>query len=119
MKHLLEVSQGMEIELGDGILTEQLFGRLYRASHPDAVEIAAALPDPQRARLATFCYYRSHLHTLGLMIASRCDRNSLVDAGGIAGDMIYHQSRDPSLTLSEDVGSRSQKPISLAGSNFW
>jgi hypothetical protein len=32
--------------------------------------------------------------------------------------MIYRQSRDPSLTLPEDVGSRSQKPISLAGSNF-
>ena len=108
----------MEVELGDGILTEQLFGRLCRASRPDAVEIAEALPDPQRARLATFCYYRSHLHTLGLMIASRCDRNALVNAGGVAGDMIYHQSRDPNLTVSEDEGSRPRKPISLAGPNF-
>ena len=28
MKHLLEVSQGMEIELGDGILTEQYVERI-------------------------------------------------------------------------------------------
>ena len=99
-------------------ITEQLFGQLRRASPPDAVEIAKALPDPQRARLATFCYYRSHLRALGLMIASTCDRNALVGAGGGAGDTIYHQSRDPNKTLSEEVGSRPPKPITLAGSNF-
>ena len=98
-------------------ITEQLFGQLSRATPPDAVEIAKALPDPQRARLATFCYYRSHLHALGLIIASTCDRNALVDAGGSAGDTIYHQSRDPNKTLSEEVGSRLPNPISLAGPN--
>ena len=117
VKLLLGVSQGMEIELGDGILTEQLFGQLRRASPPDAVEIAKALPEPQRARLATFCYYRSHLRALGLMIASSCDRNALVDASGVAGDTIYHQSRDPNKTLSEDVGSCTSKPISLSEPN--
>ena len=99
-------------------ITEQLFGQLRRASPPDAVEIAKALSDPQRARLATFCYYRRHLHASGLMIASSCGRNALVAAGGSAGDTIYHQSRDPNKTLSEEVGSRPPKPISLAGSNF-
>ncbi len=98
-------------------ITEQLFGQLRRASPPDAVEIANALPDPQRARLATFCYYRRHLHALGLMIASSCDRNALVDAGGSAGGTIYQQSSDPNKTLSEEVGSRPPKPISLAGPN--
>ncbi len=98
-------------------ITEQLFGQLRRASPPDAVEIAMTLPDPQRARLATFCYYRRHLHALGLMIASSCDRNALVNAGGGAGDTIYHQSRDPNKTLLEEVGSRPPKPISLAGRN--
>ena len=96
-------------------ITEQLFGQLRRASPPDAVEIAKALSDPQRARLATFCYYRRHLHALGLMIASSCGRNALVAAGGSAGDTIYHQSRDPNKTLSEEVGSCPPKPISLAG----
>ena len=99
-------------------ITEQLFGQLCQSSPPDAVEIAKALPAPQRARLATFCYYRSHLHALGLMIASSCDRNALVHAGGGAGNTIYHQSRDPNKTLSEEVGSRPPKPITLAGPNF-
>ena len=98
-------------------ITEQLLNQLRRASPPDAVEIAKAFPDPQRARLATFCYYRRHLHALGLMIASSCDRNALVAAGGGAGDTIYRQSRDPNKTLSEEVGYRPQKPITLAGPN--
>ena len=37
--------------------------------------------------------------------------------GGRAGDTIYHQSRDPNKTLSEEVDSGPPKPISLAGSN--
>ena len=98
-------------------ITEQLFGQLHRASPPDAAEIAKALPHPQRARLATFCYYRRHLHALGLIIASTCDRNALIDAGGGAGDTIYRQSRDPNKTLSEEVGYRPQKPITLARPN--
>jgi len=51
------------------------------------------------------------------MIASSCDRNALVDASGSAGDTIYHQSRDPNKTLSEEVGYRPPKPISLARLN--
>ncbi len=37
--------------------------------------------------------------------------------GGRASDTIYHQSRDPNKTLSEEVDSGPPKPISLAGSN--
>ena len=101
-------------------ITEELFDKLRRASHLEAVEIAKDLPEPQRARLATFCYNKSHLHALALMIASSCDRNALVDAGGIVGDAIFHQSRDLDKTLSEEApasGSRSKKRISLARSN--
>ena len=62
-------------------VTEQLFGELRSASHPEAIEIAKTLPESQRARLATFFYNKSHLHALGLMIASTCNRGSLVHAG--------------------------------------
>ena len=102
-------------------ITEQLFGQLRQAPPPDAVEIAKTLPEPQRARLATFCYNKRHLHALGLMIASSCSRNALVDAGGGGGvgDTIFQQSRDPNKTLSAELqpsGFRSPKPISLARS---
>ena len=100
-------------------VTEQLFGELRSASHPEAIEIAKTLPESQRARLATFFYNKSHLHALGLMIASTCSRGSLVHAGR-AGDTIFHLSRDPRKTLSEQRIPRSShqpKPISLARIN--
>lgn len=98
-------------------IPEQLFGQLRRAPPSDAVEITKALSEPQRAQLAVFCYNKSHLHALGLMIASTCDHKALVDAGGRMGDHIFHQSRDPSKTLSAEIhppNFRPRKPISLA-----
>jgi hypothetical protein len=101
-------------------VTEKLFGQLHQASPTDAVGVAKSLPEQQRAQLVMFCYNKSHLHALGLMIASTCNRNTLVTAGGPLGDTIYRQSRDPDKTLSEELqssGSQSPKPISLAGPN--
>lgn len=97
-------------------VTEQLFGELRVASPPEAVEIAKALPESQRARLAMFFYKKRHLYALGLMIASTCNRSALVNAGS-AGGTLYRQSRDPNKTLSEEWLPRSShqpKPISLA-----
>ena len=99
-------------------IPEGLFGRISLASPPDAVEIAKSLPELERARLAAFCYYRRHLHALGLMIAASCSRGALVKAAGRPGGAIFDQSRDPQKTLSEESrssGTVTSKPISLAG----
>ena len=100
-------------------VNEQMFGELRQASTPDATEIAKTLPSDQRARLATFCYNKRHLHALGLLIASTCDRDDLVDAGGNTGELIFEQSRNAEKVLSAErmpPGSRPAKPISLARS---
>ncbi len=100
-------------------VNEQVFGELRQASTPDAAEIAKTLPSAQRAKLATFCYNKRHLHALGLLIASTCDRNDLVEAGGNTGELIFEQSRNAKKILSEErlpPGSRPAKPISLARS---
>ena len=92
-------------------------GQLHQASPPEAVEIAKSMPEGQRARLAAFCYNKRHLHALGLMIASTCDKDSLVDACSVSGAAIYHQSRDPDKTLSKEThvgGFRPPRTISLA-----
>lgn len=95
---------------------EELLGQLHRVSPPDAVEIAKPLPERQRAELAAFCYKRRHLHALGLMIASTCERGTLVAAAGSAGGTLYEQSRDSEKTLSQSVrrpGQHEPKPVSL------
>ncbi len=101
-------------------ITEQFFNHLHRASPSEAVESAKVLPEAQRAQLAAFFYNKRHFHALGLMIASTCGRNSLVNASGQIGDHIFHQSRDPSKTLSAEIhpqSYRSKRPISLARLN--
>ena len=100
-----------------GPIAEPLLGKLLRTSPPEAVEVAKELPEPQRARLAAFCYNKRHLYALGLMIASTCKRSALVKAAGSVGDAIYNQSRDLDKTLSAELhppGSRPRKPITLA-----
>ncbi len=49
------------------------------------------------------------------MIASTCDRASLMKAGGNAGGIIFDQSRDPEKTLSKERFSHESRsrPITL------
>jgi hypothetical protein len=71
---------------------EDTIGRLYRAAPPDAVAVAAGLPERQRAELALFCYGRRHLHGLGLLIAGTCSREILFALAGHAGAVMHEQS---------------------------
>jgi len=99
-------------------IPENLFGQLANAEPVDAVKIANELPLENRARLAAFCYGKRHLNHLGLLIASTCDRMALRRAMGLAGDVVFKQSRDVEKTLAAERGraqSASSK-ITLASS---
>ena len=100
-----------------GPISESLFKQIKGAPTPNAVEIAATLPEAQRAQLAVFCYRKRHLHELGLKIASTCDLNSLLQAAGTGGEVIFKQSRDPEATLAKEAmphSHASPKPVTLA-----
>jgi len=74
-------------------ISDELLGRIYRGG-PDAVESAVSnLPETARARLAAFCYARTHLQEIGLSIAATCDERSLTEAAGRAGEALYARSR--------------------------
>jgi hypothetical protein len=96
---------------------EDVFQQVHGAEPPNAVAIAASLPEDQRASLAVFCYRKRHLHELGLMIASTCDCPSLIEAAGAGGRTIFEQSRDPQATLAKERRPQSHagpKPVTLA-----
>ncbi len=74
-------------------ISDELLGRIYRGG-PEAVESAVSnLPETARARLAAFCYARTHLHEIGLSIAATCDERSLTEVAGRAGEALYARSR--------------------------
>ena len=83
----------MQLQLNEEFcpVSDEIFGRLRQASPSDAVKFAQTLPRTQCAQLAVFCYRRRHLHELGLMIASICERSELVDAAGASGMIIFDQ----------------------------
>jgi hypothetical protein len=98
-------------------VSESTLGQLHNSNPSDAAEVASKLPEPQRAQLAAFCYERRHLHHLGLIIASTCGRHALKKAFGLAGDVVFKQSRRPDETVAEELRNTNHstpKPVTLA-----
>jgi hypothetical protein len=79
----------------DGSLVpDELIGRLYRSPRHGINELVSGLSTSRRGSLAAFCYSRVHLHDIGLAIAATCDLETLVAAGGRAGNFLFEQSRE-------------------------
>jgi hypothetical protein len=91
-----------------------LVDRLYRAGEGGAVELTAALSQQQRASLAVYCYRRSHLHRIGLVLAAACDQAALMRVLGTAlGSALFVQARENRIALERP--STGQRPkVSLA-----
>ena len=74
-------------------VSESVLGDLYR-SNPEGLQALVANISPSvRAMLAMYCYRRSHLHSIALAIASRCDKDDLIIFGGDAGAALFEQAR--------------------------
>ncbi len=96
---------------------DEILGQMHSSNPSDAAEVASKLPEPQRAQLAAFCYERRHLHHLGLTIASTCGQYALKKAFGLAGDVVFKQSRKPDETVAKERRNSNHsvtKPVTLA-----
>jgi hypothetical protein len=80
---------------------DALLGDLYRASPEGLHALVESVPAEVRALLAVFCSRRAHLATLGLAIASTCEREQLVKSGGELGAHIFAQSRQGPPVIAE------------------
>ena len=72
-----------------------------------------SVPAEVRAMLAIFCSRRAHLASLGLAIASTCERDHLMRSGGELGALIFTQSREVPATIPER-----RRKVSLARSSL-
>lgn len=96
------------------IASDTLFNRLYRADEQTVRDVIAPLTPHQRAGLAAFCYRRSHLHPVGLIIAATCDQLTLIQVLGTAvGTVLFNQSREGRARVGRPAGAPRSK-ITLA-----
>jgi hypothetical protein len=75
-------------------VSDELLGELCRANDLFVPGFVSTLAPDIRALLALFCYRRSHLHSMGLVIAAACDEDDLVWAGQGVGEFLFASSRE-------------------------
>ncbi|BCM84014.1 hypothetical protein NS228_19370 [Methylobacterium indicum] len=91
-----------------------VLGTLYRGDSEVVETVLADIPSGTRARLAAYLYGKSHLHALGLRVASACTETDLVRVAGHAGAVLFAQSRTERRPAETRIPG--QRRISLAGS---
>src|SRR5947208_531312 len=92
---------------------DELLGEMYRASESGLPRLVESVAPEARARLALFCYRRSHLHSLAVAIAGSCTERQLVEAGGRVGSTLFALSREGVVKASPALSS-GRKPITLS-----
>src|SRR5215471_19077470 len=82
-------------QLDDDTVSDELIGRLHRATDATIHHLLEQFTSQERANLAMFCYRKTHLRRIGLAIAATCDLPSLVQQWGtVLGHAIYSRSRE-------------------------
>lgn len=92
---------------------DELLGEMYRANENGLPRLVESVSPEARARLALFCYRRSHLHSLAVAIAASCTERALIEAGGRVGSTLYALSREGSAKSTPSL-SGGRKPITLS-----
>lgn len=71
----------------------ETLAELYRSDRSRIADAVRMLAPAQQAQLAMFCYGRSHLREIGLLVAACCDAQTLARVGGVMGQVLATQSR--------------------------
>lgn len=108
-------------------VSDNLLGRLYKASPEGLPVLVKTVAPATRAALAYYCSRRAHLEHIGLVIAATCREQELYDHAGRAGldlfsraiaqasqpDTIKQHNKRTNITLAATV---LLEPVSAAGS---
>ncbi|UWU91913.1 hypothetical protein [Bradyrhizobium sp. CB1015] len=92
---------------------DELLGEMYRAGESGLPRLVESVSPDVRARLALFCYRRSHLHSLAVAIAASCSERDLIENGGRVGSTLFALSRERTAKASTSL-SGGRKPITLS-----
>jgi hypothetical protein len=94
-------------------ISEEMIERLYLTQQGIFTEFVSRMTERERADAAIAFYGRVHLREIGLAIAAKCERETLIEAAGkVMGDILFTQARSGMAVTSEPW---SRKPkITLA-----
>ena len=94
----------------------EVLARLYRAAQHTIGDVVGRLSASERAKLAVYCYGRTHLNAIGLAIAAECDVDHLIAASSsaTAGRALFTRSRE--LPTSSERPLPGRRNITLATS---
>lgn len=90
-------------------VADQTLGDLYRSHRQGLATLVQTVSPDVRALLALYCYRRAHLQSLGLAIATTCNEDELVEAGGHAGQALFALSRRTDAPAPEQAASGRRK----------
>jgi hypothetical protein len=93
---------------------DDLLGAMYRANEHGLPQLIASIAPDVRAMLALFCYHRSHLHALALVIGSSCTERDLIQLGGRVGSTLFALSREARQPHAAPALHGQRKPITLS-----
>ena len=93
---------------------EVLFAQICRATPQEARDLSMMLNASERAEMALFCYGKSHAREQGRAIASACTPESLIRAGGAAGQALALRV-EVGEAAGEAIPRPERKRVSLAG----
>ena len=95
-------------------VSERMLGEMYRSSAQGLSQLVATIPPTARALLAVYCFRRAHLASIGLAIASTCEKDDLESFGGNLGAALFERSRETAKVLPGEVHGSNRRKISLA-----
>jgi hypothetical protein len=93
-------------------VTDQMLGGLYAASPDGLPTLVETIPPRVRAMLAVYCCRRAHLASIGLAIASSCDKQDLEEVAGKFGISLFDEARKTPEIAAAQV--RGRRPVSLS-----
>lgn len=100
-------------------VSDDLLGRLYRASPEGVAVLVRTVPHTTRAALAYYCSRRAHLEGIGLLIASTCSELNLYEHAGEAGRALFAKAMSKLAGADDCSQTVNRSQISLASGALW
>ena len=100
-------------------VSDNLLGRLYKASPEGLAVLVETVAPATRAALAYYCSRRAHLEHIGLVIAASCREEDLYDHAGRAGLDLFAKATAQVPQAQTGTQPSKRGKVTLAATALW